>query len=74
MFSLVVRIALWGFMAFWLWLGLGATLMTLRVPRPFVVASVLSWIGGGLALPWALPVVDHWLRWFGVPGVVLTMR
>ena len=55
----VGRIALWAFMAFWLWLMLAAVFSKLRVPLPALVAAVLGWIGAGLLAAWVLPAAGH---------------
>ncbi|HYB42939.1 MAG TPA: hypothetical protein VEL75_14275 [Candidatus Methylomirabilis sp.] len=57
----IVELVVWGFSAFWLWLCLAALLKRLGLPRPQVGAAVLGWAGTGFALPWALPLVQHWL-------------
>jgi hypothetical protein len=54
-----LRMAIWIFIAFWLWLGLEVLLRKLRLPLAFAIAAALSWIGAELSLRWVLPVVGE---------------
>jgi hypothetical protein len=42
------RVELWGFMAFWLWLGFALVFIRLRILYAALVAAVMSWIAAGL--------------------------
>src|SRR5262245_56639865 len=56
----VMRLAVWGVLAFWLWLSLFALLRALRIPLANAVAAALSWVGVGLSLPWLLRFLASW--------------
>lgn len=63
--SVVIRMVVWVFLAFWLWLGLAVPLR--RLPFVAIVAAVLGWVAAGLALPWIVPPLTHWVRsWVSV--------
>jgi hypothetical protein len=53
----VVRFAVWGFTAFWFWLGLVMLFTRARIPYAPVLAAVLGWIGAGLLTMWMMPPV-----------------
>lgn len=55
--EVVARVAMWGFMAFWLWLGFALVFSKLQIPYAALVAAVLSWIAAGLLATWMFPPV-----------------
>jgi hypothetical protein len=55
--SEVLRLAIWGFTAFWFWLGLATVFAKARIPYAAVFAAVLSWIGAGFLTMWMMPPV-----------------
>jgi hypothetical protein len=57
----VLKMTLWAFNAFWLWIGLALVLRKAGLPFAVACAALLGWIGSGLSLPWILPGVVHWL-------------
>jgi hypothetical protein len=59
--AVALRIVLWTFISFPLWLLLSAVLTDLRFPLPKVCAAVLAWVGAGLLLAWGLPLLGHHL-------------
>jgi hypothetical protein len=56
-----VKIALWSFMAFPLWLLLSSVMQKLRLPLPRFLGAALAWVAAGLLLVWALPLFGHHL-------------
>jgi hypothetical protein len=62
--AVAVKIALWSFMAFPLWLLLSVVLQSLRLPLPRFLGAALAWVAVGLLLVWALPLFGQHL---GVP-------
>ena len=56
------QLAVWAFLAFWLWLGFMRLLerTALRWPQAVVVAAILGWVAAGFLLEWLLPG-----SWFG---------